>query len=124
MQQLRKQPASLLESFDLPAMNPNCLQRTDSLVAPQALHLLNDSAIREMARQFANRIYETVGEDAKRQVEQVYWVALSRPVSGEEMAICLSSLSELKNSPSQDGRNALAVLCHTIMNAAAFLYID
>ena len=36
IQQLRKSPASLLESFDLPAMNPNCLQRSDSLVAPQA----------------------------------------------------------------------------------------
>ncbi|MBI5759110.1 MAG: PSD1 domain-containing protein, partial [Planctomycetales bacterium] len=46
VQQLRKQLPTLLESFDLPAMNPNCLERMDSLVAPQALHLLNDTTVR------------------------------------------------------------------------------
>ncbi len=33
VQQLRKHPPTLLECFDLPAMNPNCLSRSDSLVA-------------------------------------------------------------------------------------------
>jgi hypothetical protein len=136
IQQLRKQPLSLLESFDLPAMNPNCLQRADSLVAPQALHLLNDTAIREMAGHFAGRVLQASGEDPGRQVQLVYWIALSRPPSAEELEICLESLTALAR-PSTTGsalavapakadgaRKALATLCHTVMNSAAFLYID
>jgi len=119
VEQLRKHPLSLLESFDLPAMNPNCLQRTDSLVAPQALHLLNDSGIRELAKAFADRVREEAGEDRRRQVEQIYWIALSRPPSAEEMEICLESLKAVKSADA-----ALPSLCRTIMNSAAFLYID
>jgi len=121
VQQLRKQPASLLESFDLPAMNPNCLQRSDSLVAPQALHLLNDSAIRDMAKAFASRVRQIASENPTHQIQQVYSIAMSRPPSAEEMEICLASLGALSRQSAPD---ALATLCHTMMNSAAFLYID
>jgi hypothetical protein len=135
IQQLRKQPASLLEAFDLPAMNPNCLQRTDSLVAPQALHLLNDAAIREMAREFAVRIIRAVGDHPRLQVEKLYWIALSRPPTHEESELCLHSLSALTEtvaldslplgqSKAENSQKALATLCHTLMNSASFLYID
>jgi hypothetical protein len=121
VEQLRKHPVSLLESFDLPAMNPNCLQRTDSLVAPQALHLLNDSGIRDLAKAFASRVRRIAGENPRRQVEQVYWIALSRPPSAEELETCLESLKAFAQK-STDA--ALPSLCHTMMNSAAFLYID
>jgi hypothetical protein len=134
VQHLRKQPPSLLESFDLPAMNPNCLQRSESLVAPQALHLLNDTAVRELAAQFADRVLQFAG--AEPQVQRVYWVALSRPPSAEEQQACLQMLTELttqwtkalstagKPSATEAARKALATLCHTVMNSAAFLYVD
>lgn len=134
-QQLRKSPPSLLESFDLPAMNPNCLQRTDSLVAPQALHLLNDSSVRQLARQFAERIVRISGDPA-RQIEQAYWLALSRPPTGEEVEWSRRALRGLEEvnvaagsgddgSPATAVRTkALGVICHTLMNSAAFLYID
>jgi hypothetical protein len=140
VEQSRKSPPSLLESFDLPAMNPNCLQRTDSLVAPQALHLLNDTAVREMAARFAERVLASAGPEPARQVEQVYWLALGRPPSPEEQTACLQTSAGLTakwaaeagtrdgiktSSPGQVvARKALATLCHTIMNSAAFLYVD
>ena len=136
VQQLRKQPASLLEIFDLPAMNPNCLQRSESLVAPQALHLLNDTAVREMAGQFADRVLRVAGEEAAQQVQRAYWIALSRPPSAQEQEDCLHTLKRMteqwgeqlaaneKPSNSEARRKALTTLCHTIMNSALFLYID
>ena len=136
VQQLRKQPASLLEIFDLPAMNPNCLQRSESLVAPQALHLLNDTAVREMAGQFADRVLRVVGEEATQQVQRAYWIALSRPPNAEEQADGSQALKRMteqwekqlaadrKPSNSEARRKALTTLCHTIMNSALFLYID
>ena len=132
VQQLRKQPVSLLEIFDLPAMNPNCLQRSESLVAPQALHLLNDSAVREMAAQFADRVLRGAGEEAANQVQRVYWTALSRPPSVEEQEACVRSLRTMTEQWAADGRSpsseaprkALTTLCHTLVNSALFLYID
>lgn len=126
VQQLRKHPASLLESFDLPAMNPNCLQRAESLVAPQALQLLNDKSVREMSARFAERVLKEAPTDATQQVHAVYRIALSRPPNDEELAACLDTLKKLAAElpPPTAERQALTTLCHTIMNSAAFLYID
>ena len=126
VQQLRKHPASLLESFDLPAMNPNCLQRAESLVAPQALQLLNDKSIRDLAARFADRVLKDAVNDPTRQIRLVYRIALCRLPNDEEQAACVETLErlklELKNSEAE--RQALATICHTIMNSAAFLYLD
>lgn len=136
VQQLRKHPASLLESFDLPAMNPNCLQRAESLVAPQALQLLNDTSVRDMAARFADRVLKDSANDPERQVQQVYAIALSRPPLAEELAACREALERLTAEwqlPTTPGgpltkpdaeRRALTTVCHTIINSAAFLYID
>ena len=143
VQQLRKSPPSLLESFDLPAMNPNCLQRAESLVPTQALHLWNDSTIRFLASRFATRIIDSTasstesGEAIDRQhIEQVYQLALGRAPTPEELSVCrdtlvrLRSISQKQNAGATDEiraknvRRALTTLCHTIFNSADFLYID
>ena len=49
VQQLRKQIPTHLETFDFPQMNPNCIERRDSTVAPQALHLLNNAMVDQLA---------------------------------------------------------------------------
>jgi hypothetical protein len=128
VQQLRKQAASLLESFDLPAMNPNCLQRTESLVAPQALHLLNDRTIRDLAGHCARRVRQTAGADPRKEVRELYRLALSRPPHAEEEVVCLEALPTLTAAAAGAAPDpallALEILCHTLMNSAAFLYID
>lgn len=136
VQQLRKHPPSLLESFDLPAMSPNCLQRHDSLVALQALHLLNDTVVRELAGQLAERTRSLAGDAPMQQIRQLYMIALGRRPDAEEEAVCLKTLTELTDrwakqleasgaaSPQEAARRALATVCHTMMNSAMFLYID
>jgi hypothetical protein len=130
-----------LESFDLPAMNPNCLQRSDSLVPTQALHLWNDTAIRHLSLGFANRVIEQTDRQqspdasVNSQIELVYQLALGRSPHPDERSACIEVLSHLKetwmkqdsSSPinaDEAGRRALATVCHTIWNSAAFLYID
>jgi cytochrome c553 len=134
--QLRKQPPTLLETFDLPAMNPNCLERTESLVAPQALHLLNDSTVRELAGHFADRVLAAAGDDPVQQVHHAFTIALSRPPTADEQTACLQSLAKLTEewqrssggspapSKPEAARKALAIVCHTVLNSAMFLYID
>ena len=143
VQQLRKHPASLLETFDLPSMNPNCIQRSDSLVPTQALHLRNDTAVRKLAEQFARRILqndnprsETSTNDSDRQIEQAYWIALGHAPTAEERTYCkatrkrLTSAWQYQKSQSPEGQaidpsiKALTTICHTILNSADFLYVD
>jgi len=133
VQQLRKHPPTLLESFDLPAMNPNCVQRSESLVATQALHLLNDTTVRNLAGHFADRVLREAGENLERQVERVSLVALSRRPSAAETEIGLDALTKLRAEwgrhlpparKDETARQSLKTYCHTMMNAAMFLYID
>ena len=48
-------------TFDFPQMNPNCIERRDSTVAPQALHLMNNGMVQQLAEQFAQRVLARSG---------------------------------------------------------------
>ena len=135
VRQQRKQLPTLFENFDLPQMNPNCIERRDSNVAPQALHLMNNAMIHKLADHFAERVRREVGDDPARQIERVYLIALGRLPGREETDISLTVLCQLSSQWARDlsnkkvskiepARRALATYCHAILNSAGFLYID
>lgn len=138
--QRRKELPTILEAFDLPQMNPNCVERPNSTVASQALHLLNNGMVRDLAFRFAEQVETDAGDDRYRQVETVYQTAFGRSPSSEEMQLALESLSSLtarweeaeqktgKDTPEKGSRSAasmaLANFCHVVMNSAEFLFVD
>jgi len=131
VQQQRKVVATHLENFDFPQMNPNCVERRGSTVAPQALHLMNNGMVRRLAEQFARRVRREAGADPARQIEWVYLTALSRPPCEEEKTLGREALALLTEGwgnqridRDEAARRALTTYCHTILNSAAFLYID
>ncbi|GIW82482.1 MAG: hypothetical protein KatS3mg105_4289 [Gemmatales bacterium] len=132
VRQRRSQMPTLLETFDLPQMNPNCVARPTSTVAAQALHLLNNGKVRERAEAFANKVRQSAGNDSLAQIDWIYLTALSRPPTQEEREIGANALKEFQEiwlnhgtlSREQASQKALAAYCHTILNSAAFLYID
>jgi hypothetical protein len=128
-QQLRKFPVTLLDSFDLPQMNPNCLARSESLVAPQALHLLNDAGVRQLARQAAQRV---VGLDREMALASLVRRFLGRSATPEEWDLLRQHhaglLAELRQQPdlppAEAERQALTTVAHGLLNSALFLYVD
>ncbi len=134
--QARKQVATHLENFDFPQMNPNCLERRDSVVAPQALHLMNNGMIQELAGHFASRIQGAYGPEPSRQIDGIYQIALSRHPTTEEAELGRQSLEKLtrlwtahlqsagKVDAQQARTKALADYCHAMVNSAGFLYVD
>ena len=130
--QRRTKIPTLLENFDSPQMGPNCLERNESIVAPQALHLLNNAMVHELARHFADRVIDRAGGDPSAKIREVYRLALSRPPTAEEHDNALAALVKLRGhwreiaAATDDSatRNSLASFCHAIMNSAEFLYID
>lgn len=126
---------TLLESFDSPQMSPNCLERDESIVAPQALHLLNDAMVYELAGRFAARIEDGAGSDVELQIGLVYSVAFGREPDADEVAASremiaglrqrwLAALQDKPDADREASRRALTNFCHAVMNSAAFIYVD
>ena len=130
VRQARKIVPTHLENFDYPQMNPNCLERRDSTVAPQALHLLNNGMVLQLSEQFARRVMREAGADHRRQIEQVYLIALSRMPNAEEKKLGLDALALLADQwAAKSGKEtaelkALTTYCHSLVNSAGFLYVD
>jgi mono/diheme cytochrome c family protein len=136
VQQQRKVVASHLENFDFPQMNPNCVDRRDSTVAPQALYLMNNGMVQYLAEHFARRVAREAGSDPERQIERVYVIALGRPADAAEKQLGQDVLAGLRNQWAdhlahtgkpdavEAAQRALLTYCHAIVNSAEFLYID
>jgi hypothetical protein len=92
VEQRRSRIPTLLDSFDLPAMSPHCLQREVATVATQALHLMNNGWVDKLTSHFAERVWKEGGGDPQKQIEQAFWIALSRPPSEEEKKVSLEAL--------------------------------
>ncbi len=124
-QQTRKEIPTLMEAFDLPPMNPNCVQRSESNVATQALQLMNDPLLRELAGRFAQRVRHEAGTEREAQMIRAYQIALGRSPVREEMADAAELWQNCAAVPGGDPEvRALNVLCHGLMNSAEFIYID
>ncbi len=130
--QRRTQPLTILGTFDRPQMNPNCVERVNSTVAPQALHLLNNKMIHDLSVAFAGRVKKVAGNDRQAQVTQTYLIALSRNPSQAELDLSLRYLDKLTSQWKQEQpektaeapQRALENFCHAVINLAAFIYID
>jgi len=89
----RTQPVTILQNFDIPTMNPNCITRTESIVAPQALHLNNNQLVRELAVSLARRVQSEAGEDLERQVDIAFRIVAGRAATDPERTAALEAMS-------------------------------
>ncbi|MDA0657383.1 MAG: PSD1 and planctomycete cytochrome C domain-containing protein [Planctomycetota bacterium] len=144
LQQQRKVVVTHLETFDFPAMNPNCSERHDSTVATQALYLWNNGMVEELAEHFADRVVELAADTPESQVEVAHRIALGRPATATELKTGVTALRDLTEAwEAYDARlvgsepvapagsmprtavvRALSNWCHAILNSAEFLYVD
>ena len=128
LQYRRTEIPSMMDTFDYPEMGPNCLSRSVSTVSPQALMLMNDQHVHNLAVSFAARVESILdrrGHDARGdQVDTVYQLALSRPPGDMERQLGVQTLNELHRVWQEKPHAALETYCHTILNSAAFLYVD
>jgi hypothetical protein len=138
VRQRRKEVPTILETFDLPQMIPNCVARPNSTVATQSLHLLNNGMVRELSLAFAKRIEAESPSDRNAQVDRVFQIALSRQPSEEEKQQAIETIAKLtahwkkielertektENEVSPETK-ALTNFCHVVMNSAEFLFVD
>ncbi len=124
---------TLLENFDSPQMGPNCIQRGESTVAPQALHLLNNAAVHSLAKHFADSVLRAGEIEDKRLVVRAHENAFGSAPTEAEIEVALESFAAFVSAwraalPNADKREvrarALQNYCHALFNSAGFLYVD
>jgi hypothetical protein len=124
-QVLRSNPLTLLQLFDTPVMETNCVRRGRSTVSTQALTLLNSETLVNLASEFATRAQSA---DAAAGVTQAIWLAYSRPPEAGELAELMAFLeTQRSGTPAGGAAESLAGwvdLCHMLLAANEFVYVD
>jgi hypothetical protein len=124
LQVRRSQPVTILQVFDQPVLETNCTRRSTSTVSSQALTLLNSDFMTGQAAALAARaLREAPADPAPRALE----LALGRPASAKEKALFADFLAKQAaghGTGAEAGRRALADLCHMLLSANEFAYLD
>jgi hypothetical protein len=137
----RNLPFPLLKDFDLPDMHESCARRTATIIAPQALALFNGDFAVACANAMAERlIADPRLTDWSARADAAYRIAFGRPAAADERAEAMEFLrTQASHLVSAHGlhadaaahqesetalRTAFADLCHTLLNANEFLFLD
>ncbi len=118
LQVRRSQPLTLLQVFDQPVMETNCVRRSTSTVSSQALSLLNSEFLIRQAELFAAR---ALREEPRDPAGHAVRLAFGRPATAGERSLFRAYLVE------QGGRGlpaALADVCQMLLSSNEFAYVD
>ncbi len=126
----RSMPLAMLDTFDAPALEPNCTLRNSSTVAPQSLLLMNNEFVVEQSQVFARSVIASADPaDIAAQVTLAWRRALGRTPSAAERDAAAEyvrqqthELTTLKTK--EPAEHALATFCQALISSNAFLYVD
>ena len=117
----------MLQAFDFCDTTQPCAKRDVTTVATQALALLNNHFVHSRSNDFARRVAKEAGADADRRIERAWRLAFGRSPQRAENAAALSHLREQRAhfvTADDPEHQALASLCHVLLNTNEFIYID
>ena len=128
--QRRNYHLSMLQVFDQPLLNEECLQRSHAAVVNQSLMMLNNPFVQNHAEFMAMRVRKDIaGDNASDQLNHAFRLVLVRAPVPEEMDILKQTYEEHYNDLVNDGtdadtaqRQSLTHICHTLLNTSEFLY--
>ncbi len=113
-------------TFDRPAANQSCPDRSRSTTAVQSLSLMNSDITLDAASRLS-RVISKQSKNQSEQIDQLFVRAYSRNVKPGELTTCkkfLSEQSRLIQNKSSKQTAALTELCRAILNSNEFVYID
>ncbi|HUS04902.1 MAG TPA: DUF1549 and DUF1553 domain-containing protein [Bryobacteraceae bacterium] len=134
----------MFESFDMPDSHESCSRRSQSVTPSQSLELLNNELVLGWSRALAGRVLNDSGLTPEAQLDRAYKLAYARTPTAEERKAALAFLE--RHTPLLEARlaknekvplpdqlpagvpparaAALVDLCHMLLNANEFLYLN
>lgn len=114
---IRNNVYTFFEQFDFPDPTTPTGNRHATVVAPQALLLLNDNLVVDAAEDFATRVCR----DAKSQEDRIglaYEIAFSRPPTAAELDTAKDFIGD-----ATDDSHAWSLFCHGLLASNEFIYL-
>ena len=119
---VRNNVYDLFEQFDFPDPAVPNGNRNATVVAPQALLMLNSDLVGKASEKFAVGLLASASDDARR-IELAYQKAYARPPTAKELARAKKFLTDYKPD-SAASPNAWTVLCQSLLAANEFIYLN
>ena len=137
----RNLPYPLMAAFDFPDMHETCGCRTKTTIAPQALMMLNSELILNAAKQLAGRAKtESDSADPEARVHLAWSIAFGRQPTARETEAARKFIADQQrviasSDPRRTGEDANKIkdsdadeafvdLCHALLNANEFLFVE
>jgi hypothetical protein len=117
----------LLTTFDFCDTTQPCGERDVSVVAPQALTLLNGEFAHEQSQAIAKRVADMDGRDAAARINAIWRIVLAPTPSKTELtaaALHVERQRELLGGDSRSEELSVASLCHVLFNSNEFMFVD
>ena len=118
---IRNHLYDMLEQFDFPDPTMPTGSRNSTVIAPQALMMLNAPVTMESADRLAQRLLASGGTTDAQRIDQAYHLLYSRPATSSEQARAVKFLTEL--SATEKPERAWSLLCQGLLAANEFMYL-
>ncbi|MFT5126267.1 MAG: hypothetical protein ACI9TH_005209 [Kiritimatiellia bacterium] len=105
-----------LETFNVTQPIVSCSRRDTTVVAPQALTLLNDRISTQLAEAFAERLKRACGADVEKIIERGWQRAFSRSITDRERQHARAFL--------KSDITRVSTWCLALFNTNEFIYVD
>jgi hypothetical protein len=121
--------SGMLETFDFADPNIVTGTRNSTTVPTQALFLMNSHFIREQSRATAGKLLTRTQDDAQR-LEQLFYLAYSRPPTSPQAERSLKYLQQLLANQNENGKpkdtrlEAWTGLCQAVFASNEFLFLN
>ena len=125
----RSRVLSFFDAFDAPAMEPNCTKRPTSIVAPQALMLMNNEFVLAQSHAMAGRFQRLAKGRLDAQLGLAWESALGQAPDTGELSRARAFVKKQAavfeaQKEKQSGLAALANFCQALLSSNAFIYVD
>jgi hypothetical protein len=125
----RSQLVPSMTLFDAPDSLQGLGARVATIVAPQALAMLNNQQVREYSQALAKKLLSQSDTTTEQAVNRAYQTTLGRPADSEELADSLTFVEQATKSYEAAGKptaaeTALADFCQVLFGLNEFIYID
>ena len=121
---VRNNVYDVFQLLDFPDPAVSSGNRSSTVVASQALLMLNSELVMDSASKLAGLLLTEPGSDEER-LTRLYVLALGRPPNRRERALDTELLARLASmsGPKRDRREVWASFCHVTLAASEFIYV-
>jgi len=124
MPYVRSSMYQVFSAFDLPDPTMSNGDRDVTIVAPQALFMMNSSVILQHSKKMADSLLAKQDSDDIGRVRDAYARALSRPPTPLEVDQALSFVARMREVWKGDAPKAWQSFCKSLLASSEFIYLN